>query len=249
MDELDIQPGTIFLPAPECHAVTLHIPSVLKQLFPGKPELKHNARQKNQIFCQDDFSIALLSASELEKLNGFKILKKQAEWLCGRYAVKILFQTLISPDTPFQDIVLDREEQGAPFIASHPHIPVSISHSHEYAAAVLSPNPDIVLGMDMEKIGEKPKEHFLNIAFTQEEIYAMDKTARTIFCQWTLKEAYLKLIKKGFHEGLKKVEIIQDTILHNGQLQQIHSCSGTIHENYAFSLVYKKAFTDIPLFD
>ncbi len=239
MDGLDIQPGSIFLPVSECHAITLHIPSVLKQLFQDKPELRHDSRQKNQIFCQENFSTPVLSANELARLNTFKILKKQTEWLCGRYAVKTLFQTVISSDTPFQDIVLDREEQGAPFIASHPHIPISISHSSQYAAAVLSPNPDISLGMDLEKIGEKPDEHFLKIAFTPAEISTMDKTAQGIFHQWTQKEAYLKLIKKGFHEGLSKVEIIHDNFFHKGKLQHVHSWSRKIHDNYIFSLVWK----------
>ncbi len=243
MDSLDILPGTIFLPVPECHAITLHIPSVLEQLFPDRPELKKEAEKKRQIFRKDDFSISILSDNELVRLNGFKILKKQTEWLCGRYAVKKLFHAAIDPDIPFQKIVLDHEDLGAPFILSHPHIPVSISHSCEYAAAILSPNVHISLGMDMEKIGKTPDEHFLKIAFTPREISAMDKTAQGIFCQWTLKEAYLKLIKKGFHEGLGKVEIVHEKIFHKGLLQNIHSCSRKIHKEYAISLVWKKQTT------
>ncbi len=240
MKELDIFPGTIFFPAPECHAITFHIPSVLALFFPDKPELAAFSGKKRQIFDADDFSFPILSDHELVRLNEFKVLKKQAEWLCGRYAVKTLFRAVISPDTPFTHIVLDHEDQGAPFIVSHPHIPVSISHSNEYAAAVLSPNVHISLGMDMEKIGKKPDEHFLKIAFTPSEISVMDKTAQGIFCQWTLKEAYLKLIKKGFHEGLGKVEIVHGNIFHQGLLQYVHSWSRKIHDSYMISIVWKK---------
>jgi phosphopantetheinyl transferase len=80
----------------------------------------------------------------------------------------------------------------------------------------------------------------LRAAFSEREakvLQALDDEA--LFLRWTAKEAYLKTIGQGFHESLKKIEILDGTIFHGRRpvagltLQSGFPCPG-----YAFSLVY-----------
>jgi phosphopantetheinyl transferase len=42
---------------------------------------------------------------------------------------------------------------GAPFIAEHPELTLSLSHSHDYAVAVIAHD---AIGIDIEKIEPRP---------------------------------------------------------------------------------------------
>lgn len=57
--------------------------------------------------------------------------------------------------------------------------------------------------------------------------------------RWTLKEAFLKYIGKGFNEKLKSVEIVHNTILYNGKdAINITIDSFNIDEKYLLSIIY-----------
>jgi 4'-phosphopantetheinyl transferase len=94
-----------------------------------------------------------------------------------------------------------------------------------------------VLGIDIEKIGTKPDKGFLKIAFTKKEIAHLKNNAASIFKNWTIKEAYLKQIKKGFNENLHKVEVIDNEIWHNQNRVNVEISSTIIDDNYVLSLV------------
>ncbi|OGR54065.1 MAG: hypothetical protein A3J80_00280 [Desulfobacula sp. RIFOXYB2_FULL_45_6] len=198
----------------------------------------HNFRPMvNEIFKKDDFILPILGETEFTVINNFKALKKQVEWLCGRYLIKQMMAHFFLKDTPLDRISLSYLDEGAPFVSGHPHIPVSLSHSNEYTAVACDLNTAHSLGLDLEKIARMPDPSFLNIAFTQKEILTLEKNAASVFKNWTVKEAYLKYIKKGFHESLHKVEVIRDEIFHHGIKADVDIFSHTIESEYILCLV------------
>jgi 4'-phosphopantetheinyl transferase len=191
----------------------------------------------NEIFKKNDFTQPFFNASEIFTINHFKALKKQIEWICGRVLVKQMIQHLFLSDTPFNEITLSYLAEGAPILSARPDIPVSLSHSNDYTAAVCSSRQDQCLGIDIEMIGKRPDAYFLKTAFTQTEIQHLPNTAAAVFRNWTIKEAYLKYIKKGFNESLHRVEVIGNEIFHNQQKIHVNIFSKHIDNDYILSLV------------
>jgi 4'-phosphopantetheinyl transferase len=226
-----------FSPQPGIIVRYIKIPHILDIVLcmPPDPNYKILANQK---FEQKNFKIPFLSSEELMKANGFKALKKQVEWLCGRFAIKNLVNEILWPDIPLPDIQISYHEKGAPFFTHYPDIPVSLSHSGDYTTVAISQNPQISLGIDIEKIGKTiPDVFFMKTAFTPEEIHNMAATAPEIYRHWTLKEAFLKYIKMGFNENLHMVEIIDNKIFHQGEKQNLNSWSRIIDDQYILSIV------------
>ncbi len=194
---------------------------------------------KNIVFKPDMFRCPLLSSGEFIALNRFKALKKQIEWLSGRFAVKkLVFSCCRSNDYP--GIAIDYEPEGAPYLPQYPDFPISISHSGDYAAAALSRDRFTRIGIDIEKIAPASIDHIFKVAFTDRE-QAMLKgcTDAATFESWTAKEAYLKYIKKGFNENLRQVEVIDGRIYHRRIEQDVSLFSSRINTDYALSLVYR----------
>ncbi len=148
-----------------------------------------------------------------------------------------MIQTFFLKDLPLERITLSYKDQGAPFVTDHPDIPISLSHSNEYTAVACSLNLKQTLGIDVEKISKKPDAAFLKTAFTKNEIMHMPDEAAQIFRHWTIKEAYLKYIKKGFNESLHKVEVIHDQIFHHEKTIGVDIFSTQIENDYMLSLV------------
>ncbi len=140
-------------------------------------------------------------------------------------------------DLSLDQITLSYLEQGAPFLTHHPDIPVSLSHSNDYTAVACCKNKDQTIGVDIEKITKKPDASFMKIAFTQDEILNLKDDAVEIFKAWTIKEAYLKYIKKGFNESLHRVEVINNEIRHNNKKINVDIYSTIIDGDYVLSFV------------
>jgi 4'-phosphopantetheinyl transferase len=201
---------------------------------PGGPSMKHRE------FDHSLFRKAFLSSGELMRVNRFKALKKQMEWICGRFALKILARDILDPDMPLDEIRIDYREKGAPYLVQFPEIPISLSHSGNYTAAAITSDTGMALGVDIEKIGNMPDDGFMRTAFTTDEIAHMAPDAPTVFTHWTLKEAFLKFLGLGFNESLHHVAVIHNQIYHCGQKQAIHSWSCFPDDPYVLSLVYGK---------
>jgi len=191
----------------------------------------------NESFQKDDFIAPFFSNEEIGTINGFRALKKQREWISGRYLIKYMIQQLFLESASFDQITLSYLDQGAPFLTSDPAIPISLSHSNDYTAAACCIDKEKTLGIDIEKIAEKPDVYFMRTAFTQNEILNLKDDALEIFKNWTIKEAYLKYIKKGFNESLHKVEVINNEILHNNNKINVDVFSTIINDDYVLSLV------------
>ena len=195
------------------------------------------ATRRPMVFSPSDFTDPFLCPEELEQVNGFKSLKKQIEWMTGRRLVKEMVRREVNPASDLRDITIAYHEQGAPFLPRFSHLPISISHSGEYAAVALSRNRDIRPGMDLEKIKSMPDAGFMNLAFTPTEIKSLGNDSIQVFRSWTLKEAFLKYIQKGFNESLQHVEILGDTICHRKVPCPVKCLTATIGDRYFLSLV------------
>jgi len=191
----------------------------------------------NEIFKKEDFVESFFSEGEISTINGFKALKKQLEWICGRILIKQMIQHIFLKNTPLEQICLSYQALGAPFVTDHPDIPVSLSHSNDYTVAACSLDKKQTLGIDIEKIAKKTDIFFLKTAFTQDEILYLKDDAGAIFNNWTIKEAYLKYIKKGFNESLHRVEVINNEIFHNKKKINVDIYSQRIDTAYILSLV------------
>ncbi len=212
----------------------VRIPRIIESIFHigSRPDSK---QMRNRVFDKEDFRQSFLNSDEINTINGFKALKKQMEWISGRYLIKLMIQYNFSLHLPLNQITISYLDEGAPFLTHDPDIPVSLSHSNNYTAAAFCRNKRKTFGIDIEKIAKKPDAWFLKTAFTQNEIIHLEDNAESIFKNWTIKEAYLKQIKKGFNESLHKVEVIDNEIWHNKKQINIEVYS-TFIDDYILSL-------------
>jgi 4'-phosphopantetheinyl transferase len=219
---------------------TTRIPDIRDALFhPGmQPE---GRSMRNQAFSCPMFAVLFLSDDELIQVNRFKALKKQIEWICGRFAVKTLVRDTLNLNLPLEKIQIAYREKGAPYLAQFPEFPISLSHSGDYIAAAVSLDSGLGLGIDIEKIGDLPDDGFMKIAFTADEIRHLPADAGAVFTNWTLKEAFLKYLGVGFNESLLKVAVIAGQIFHRHDRQPVFIWHEIIDRRYALGLVYGKA--------
>ncbi len=212
------------------------IPEIIQLIFCKNKY--HNFRPMvNEIFQKDDFLTPFLSNEEIDTINGFKALKKQIEWISGRYLIKRMIQDIFLSHVPLNEITISYLEEGAPYLTDFPDIPISLSHSNDVTITACSKQKTKVLGIDVEKISKKPDANFLKIAFTKREISNLKDNTAQIFTNWTIKEAYLKFIQKGFNESLQNVEVIHNQIWHNNVKVDVDVFSDLIDSEYVFSLV------------
>lgn len=231
-------------PAPGIHVCFVHIPSFIRSFLPhivdadfldGRQLIREKIDLDARTLNPEYFHV-----QEIRTANGFKILKKQAEWLAGRLAVKLLVGRLLSPGSCLHDITVSSGETGAPVLDTFPHVPVSISHSHDYAVAGLRSEKSPAFGLDIEKMVPLEFTAVEKTAFSENESALAVNDPVMFFRIWTAKEAYLKYIKKGFYENLKDVEILENQIFHH-QMPVTGVCmiSKIFQNDYMFTLVWE----------
>jgi len=213
------------------------IPHLIRELLQRPPDKDYRI-QKPLFFKSDDFKQNFLNPEEFQRLNQFKALKKQVEWLCGRFSAKAAAQELLMPDQRLDGVQIDYMEQGAPYIVAFPNHCLSLSHSGIYTAAAVAMEPGILTGIDIEALGPRPDHHFMKTAFTDKEIRHLGPSARDVFQCWTQKEAYLKYIRMGFNESLHQVEIINGRIYHRGVERDLDCRSWDLDQGYIMSGVF-----------
>jgi 4'-phosphopantetheinyl transferase len=192
-----------------------------------------------RVFAPQDFHEHFLGPDELAHLNGFKALKKQVEWMAGRYAAKQLAGRFLEHRPPLARTRVAYRPKGAPYFSDDLALCLSISHSGDFAVAGMGLTPAAILGVDIEQIRPESRSTLLRTAFSPREIQALEsRDDATLFRCWTAKEAYLKYIGLGFHESLKRVEILNDTLFHDGHPVPFLSLSS--HQpfpGYVFAMV------------
>lgn len=217
--------------------IILSIEDITNEYF---PELKsYDSKSKPSLKLNDNnFVNKYFSKDEINKIENFKSYKRQIEWISGRYAIK----TLINKDHPEIDIKncnIDTKTGGSPYIVEYPEWHISITHSRGLAAGAISYNANQRIGIDLEKIGEKKPIGFMRLAFTDKEIdYLKNKESKSMYISWCIKEAYMKLVEKGFDMLMKKIEVFDNTIYVSGKKSDnISVHTEIIDEEYILALV------------
>jgi 4'-phosphopantetheinyl transferase len=191
--------------------------NMLRQYLP-EVEPKGYQTLKGRVFDAGALRKDFLSGDEIRQLNCFKALKKQVEWIGGRFALKTVVSKILPEVGDAKQIQVAYEPRGAPYLVNTPENSISISHAGEYALAGVCSDAHTRIGLDIERIGVQGLDHVMRVAFTDREIEAAAGSPEAACRIWTRKEAYLKFVKTGFRESLKRVDVSGGTIIHGGVL-------------------------------
>lgn len=200
---------------PDIRICLVAIPDMIRQFLPSVPPDRYKT-VKGIVFDSDSFRGDFLSMDEIGQVNCFKSLKKQVEWVGGRYALKTLVSKTLPEPGHAKEISVAYEPRGAPYLVKNPETSISISHSGEYALAGMSREADTRIGLDIERIGSRGLGDVMKVAFTDREIERTNNSPEEACRIWTVKEAYLKFVKSGFRENLKRVDVSGGSIVHGG---------------------------------
>ncbi|MDA3901382.1 MAG: 4'-phosphopantetheinyl transferase superfamily protein [Spirochaetes bacterium] len=188
-------------------------------------------------FPADEPALSIFTENEITTINNFKAMKKQIEWICGRICVKKLISTTCETDAI--RVTVCYEPDGAPLLESDHNISFSISHSGNFAGCALNAINSAV-GLDIEKmepINSSTINHILSVSFSDRE-RKQALNSSEIYTTWTMKEAYLKYIRRGFHETIKDVEYLNDTLYYRGSPLDLRKQSIALDNEHLFSLIW-----------
>lgn len=198
-------------------------------------EFFDNYRTKGPVeFSAPTFHTDFLTSAEMNSVNRFKTLKKQLEWMAGRFCAKTLIAS--QAGLPLTEIAFAYEDEGAPYWTGDPKRSVSISHSGNFAGAALLDQINGSVGLDIELIRSDGIADIERVAFTPDEIEEA-KTPELFFEKWTAKEAYLKYIRRGFHQPLKSIEYLGGTLSMNKEKMELSITTSLIDKEHIFTLI------------
>lgn len=214
----------------------LNIANFTKTKFPGIT--KNYLTLPPYVFNRDHKILDIFTDEELDNINRFKALKKQIEWISGRICIKTAASEILHIDPA--RITISYEKEGAPFIDLFPEISFSISHSGNFAACAINTETESPVGLDIEKL--QPMEYpgisnITDVSFTDKEKETITDSG-SLFTIWTIKEAYLKYCRTGFHDTIKNVEFLNNSIMYKNQVVNINHHTQYIDDSHIFSLVF-----------
>jgi len=182
-----------------------------------------------------------LTEKELMIFKTFKFEKRKSEWLAGRIAAKKAFQDYsnISGNTNIKNISILNDGNRAPFILELPNLELSISHSSQYAIAVVSNSK---IGIDLERITEHNPSIIKYYFSDDESLKINDKSNKdnefneVITKYWTRKEAVAKYLKLGMKINFKLLDTTTEYLsVVNNSYGKIRLLSQKI-DDYYFSI-------------
>jgi len=144
----------------------------------------------------------ILTKKEKKILTTHKFEKRRREWLAGRLAAKLLLNRFFQLK-PLNCEIL-RDENGKPYtLKGGEKIFLSISHSHDWAAASAACDGRYLIGMDIEKIQYRPRAWLHDFFHTEE--YSEDVSTQTFI--WSSKESLLKALGIGLTASLLDIKL------------------------------------------
>lgn len=187
-------------------------------------------------------AVEYCSAEEIARVAGARSLKRQIEWLCGRIALKELLQCIKFPEAGFNEIVVTYNSSGKPCVSGYEDTGISVSHSGDLAMAALHIVPGKKLGIDVERTVGTDAGAVMSVAFTPEErLKYRDRPLDEIIAVFTLKEAYLKLAGRGFHEVITRVSVKENKIYFDGTpVVGIQTVLRDYPGGYKLSVIYEE---------
>lgn len=152
----------------------------------------------------DKNEISFLRQERIEKANRFFFEKDRNLSLAAGIALK---RAIEEKDLDYANIRIGYGENGKPFLLDYPNIHFNLSHTEEYAIAVIS---DKQIGCDIEKI-RKYDKGVAERCFSRQEIDYVETSSdkdRSFTKVWTYKEGFLKAIGIGLSDKMKEITII-----------------------------------------
>lgn len=201
-----------------------------------------------------DRSLRTLSQDEKQKADRFRFAKDRDRYIVARSSLRqILGDYLdLEPDV----ITFSYNEYGKPFLENgNPKF--NLSHSEDMALIAITSSRDV--GIDIEFIDNKldivttAKGIFSQSDFRMLEKLPPSQRTRAFFRAWTLKEAWLKGLGKGFSEyshHLPNSALMEDAemliTLNDGGSDRVWSLSSlSIHPDYSAAVAVEGALGTI----
>ncbi len=151
-----------------------------------------------------------LNQKELEFYHSLNKGKRNLHWLASR----VLLRTLLNTD---QFIEVNEDEHGKPYLVNFDYN-MSITHSYEYAAVILSKKR---VGIDIEKI--KPIISKVAVKFLHQEEFShfsdINKEIEKLYVYWCTKESIFKLNGKRHLHFRENIRIRPFELKDKGVLQ------------------------------
>ena len=151
------------------------------------------------LFSKEELRLAYAQLTPARKahIDRFRREADRTRSLAG----EILVKKLLREHYGIEDGILDRKENGQPYLQNS-DLYVSISHCDQMVACAVSETP---VGIDIEKIRPIDEKLCLRVCTEQELAYVRDSQER-FFEIWTGKEAYFKKCGTGITD-LKSVNV------------------------------------------
>ncbi len=187
----------------------------------------------DEISADEGFLDIWLAPSEQQRFASFKLPKRQKEWLAGRICTKIAVQKFHSQlsHIPSDRVTVVNDENGRPALflddSSFPSLETSLSHSGEFALALVAEN---YCGVDIQESRDtllRVKERFCTESDERVLATAFANTPGLIELNllWTVKEAIRKTMSYQHIPDFLKINL--DRV---GQLN---------HDTFAFHCHYQ----------
>jgi 4'-phosphopantetheinyl transferase len=165
----------------------------------------------------------ILTARELKIYEEFKVEKRRREWLGGRFALKQLAMNFFTFDMQHMEVRNSPAGKPVLMVPGGTHLPVSITHSGDYAAAAIGLTGDNI-GIDMELIENRGKE-WARMCFHKDEISS--GAAFFLTELWAKKEAVLKFLGTGLSLDMKDLRFIGGRLMLYGKALDIWAQIGS----------------------
>ena len=175
-----------------------------------------------------------LTGDEQREYAKLSSVTRKREWLAARVALKrILLETggIHSP----RSCQIDKDRYGCPQLTiagrEEGPSPCSISHKAGLAAVCVSFRPEIRVGIDVEKISEKPRRLQHAFAVEEDSIFGIFEASKYYTLLWACKEAASKVMGLGMLKNFKDMVV---TAKEDRSFSVSHDEGRLIHGRYTF---------------
>ncbi len=168
-----------------------------------------------------------LTEAEREEEKGFASESARALFLTARISIRRVLGDLLRVDP--LEISLARRPEGKPYLPAHPDLCFNVSHSGALVLIGLSQGREI--GVDIEKVRERPRWRELAVRFFSFKEQAATRDLESFLRIWTRKEAYLKLRGGGIDRALNSFSVLGEDSELNAVLVPL-----TVPDGYVASL-------------
>ncbi len=155
-----------------------------------------------------------LKQHELDIISSFKSEKRALQWLSTRLLLRTMLNT-----SEYIDCLMD--DHGKPYLVSYDYH-ISLSHSYDYAAVMISRDKDKKVGLDLEMIKQKIKlvrHKFLSDGELAQKQIGQDING--LYVCWCAKEAIYKWHGKKELEFKRDIHILPFKLREKGTLTAV----------------------------